>query len=171
MSSTQTTTTTSSGSGRGFRTKLQRQSQPPRQVAACCQRLRRAQSFVGEIGRSPSKDQNQVSLSFSTRLIIPSPLPRLGFAFLKGPAPERVAHEGRAVLCVCESVYVLPASFPYRPPAHGRHGPAGPGAGVLPVYLSVRRERRERERTLLGTTVHNGGSRAAPAARTPHHHA
>jgi hypothetical protein len=27
------------------------------------------------------------------------------------------------------------------------------------------------ERALLGTTVHNGGSRAVPAARTPHHHA
>ena len=27
---------------------------------------------------------------------------------------------------------------------------------------------RERERVLLGTTVHNGGSRAAPVARTPH---
>ena len=30
---------------------------------------------------------------------------------------------------------------------------------------------RGREGALLGTTVHNGGSRAAPAARTPHHHA
>ena len=30
---------------------------------------------------------------------------------------------------------------------------------------------RERVRVLLGTTVHNGGSRTAPAARTPHHHA
>jgi len=30
---------------------------------------------------------------------------------------------------------------------------------------------RERERALLGTIVHNGGSMAAPAARTPHHHA
>ena len=29
---------------------------------------------------------------------------------------------------------------------------------------------RERERALSGTTVHNGGSKAAPAARTPHHH-
>jgi hypothetical protein len=40
--------------------------------------------------------------------------------------------------------------------------------------LAIEREReRERERAaaLLGTTVHNGGSRAAPAARTPHHHA
>jgi len=32
-------------------------------------------------------------------------------------------------------------------------------------------EERERQRALLGTTVHNGGTRAAPAARTPHHHA
>ena len=30
---------------------------------------------------------------------------------------------------------------------------------------------RERERALLGATVHNGGSRSATAARTPHHHA
>ena len=145
MSSTQTTTTTSSGSGRVFRAKLQRQSQPPRQVAACCQRLRRAQSFVGEIGRSPSKDQNQVSLSFSTRLIIPSPLPRLGFAFLKGPAPERVAHEGRAVLCVCECVCItcafsLSASRPRSSRSSRARGWRPPG---LPQCSP--REKRERE--------------------------
>ena len=35
----------------------------------------------------------------------------------------------------------------------------------------VTKRERERERALLGTTVHNGGSRAAPAARTPHPHA
>jgi len=31
-----------------------------------------------------------------------------------------------------------------------------------------RERERKKERDLLGTTVHNGGSRAAPAARTPH---
>ena len=39
---------------------------------------------------------------------------------------------------------------------------------------SEREREREREREsfiIVGTTVHNGGSRAAPAARTPHHHA
>jgi hypothetical protein len=35
---------------------------------------------------------------------------------------------------------------------------------------SERERERERERALLGTTSHNGGSMAAPAARTPHQH-
>jgi len=39
------------------------------------------------------------------------------------------------------------------------------------LRVQKRESLRERERALLGTTVHNGGSRAAPAARTPHHHA
>ena len=39
------------------------------------------------------------------------------------------------------------------------------------VGSSKEKREPERERALLGTTVHNGGSRAAPSARTPHHHA
>jgi hypothetical protein len=39
------------------------------------------------------------------------------------------------------------------------------------IHRDRRERERERERALSGTTVHNGGSKAAPAARTPHHHA
>ncbi len=47
---------------------------------------------------------------------------------------------------------------------------AAPRSAARKTMMMMMREReRERERALLGTTV--VGSRAAPAARTPHHHA
>ena len=54
------------------------------------------------------------------------------------------------------------------------HVPKGAVLGEHPVVSGQRQlSEREREsaRALLGTTVHKGGSRAAPAVRTPHHHA
>jgi len=54
------------------------------------------------------------------------------------------------------------------------HAEIKPKFGSRPKIEPQTRERekeRERERALLVTTVHNGGARAAPAARTPHDHA